>query len=78
MGGPRVAYEKNGIWYATKSGTSWTRSRLYAGPVDFGTSGGPRIAINAATNKARVLFARSESDDTPSEDELGLYYLRQL
>lgn len=77
-GRPRVAYEKNGVWYATKSRSTWTRSHLYTGPVDFQTYGGPRIAINAVTNKARIVFARSESDDTPSEDELGLYHLRQL
>ena len=66
------------MWYATKSGSIWTRTRLYTGPVDFLTYGGPRIAINAATNTARVVFARSETDDTPSEDELGLYNLREL
>jgi hypothetical protein len=77
-GRPRVAYEKNGVWYATKSGSTWTRSHLYTGPVDFQTYGGPRIAINAATKKARIVFARSESDDTPSEDDYGLYQLRQL
>lgn len=77
-GRPRVAYEKNGVWYATKSGSTWTRTHLYTGPVDFLTYGGPRIAINAPTNKARVVFARSETDDTPSEDELGLYNLREL
>ncbi|HEV8053228.1 MAG TPA: hypothetical protein VGP30_00195, partial [Candidatus Limnocylindrales bacterium] len=77
-GSPRVAYEKNGVWYAIKTGGTWTRTHLYTGPVDFLTYGGPRIAVNAATSKARIIFARSETDDTPSEDELGLYQLREL
>jgi hypothetical protein len=50
---------------------------VYAGPVDYDTFGGPGIVVDPDTGLSRIVFGRSEPDSTPTEDELGLYAVRQ-
>jgi hypothetical protein len=73
---PHVAYEHNGVRYATRSDGAWLRTRVYAGPVDYGTYGGPRILV-MPSGLARIVFARSEPGDPALEDDLGIYVVRQ-
>ncbi len=73
---PHVAYEHNGVRYATRSAGAWLQTRVYAGPVDYGTYGGPRIVV-MPSGLARIVFARSEPGDPPLEDDLGMYVVRQ-
>ncbi|MBA3959290.1 MAG: hypothetical protein H0X60_02680 [Chloroflexi bacterium] len=75
-GHTRVAYESSGIWHATKSGGTWLRTQVYAGPVDYGTYGGPRIVVKPS-GLARILFARSEPGDPALEDDLGIFMVRE-
>lgn len=75
-GDPHVAYEQNGIRHATKSSGAWLRTRVYTGPVDYYTFGGPRIVMNAS-GLARVVFARSEPGDPALEDDLGVFVVSE-
>jgi hypothetical protein len=74
-GRPRVAYERGGTWYAALA-SGWQRTRLYGGPVDYGTYGGPAVLV-PRSGDARVVYAVAEPDDDSSEDELGVFLVRQ-
>jgi hypothetical protein len=49
------------------------KKHIYNGPVDQGTWSGPAIVVSDA-GKATVIFARA---DAASEDDLGIYTVRQ-
>jgi len=72
-----VAVESHGIQVAVWSGSGFARTQVYSGPVDYGTYGGPAIVLAPDSGLARIVFGRSESDDTPVEDELGVYLVKE-
>lgn len=83
-----LAFDRDGVAHVAAEGAGgivvavgclrgFTRTRVYAGPVDYGTYGGPGIALLPGSGLARVVFGRSEPDATPLEDELGLYLVRE-
>jgi len=70
-----LAYEgPAGVEYATNRSGSWARIPLTDYSIDFGTSS-PPVVLLTGQGKARVLYARSESDG--SEESLGLYLARE-
>jgi hypothetical protein len=74
-GNAHIAYEGSGPGYATNKSGAWVRKALATYSLDHYDDSPVCIALTN-TGKARVIFARSESDG--SEDSLGLYLAREL
>jgi hypothetical protein len=69
-----IAFEGPGPGYATNESGAWVTTPLAGYGLDFGTNSPVGVALTD-TGRARVLFARSESDG--SEDSIGLYLARE-
>jgi hypothetical protein len=74
-GKAHIAYEGFRPGYATNKSGAWVRKALATYSLDYFDDSPVCIALTN-TGKARVIFARSESDG--SEDSLGLYLAREL
>ncbi len=66
-----------GIQVAVGGLAGSSRVTVYRGPLDYGTFGGPGIALHPVSGLERIVFGRSEPDATPLEDELGVYLVRE-
>ena len=73
-GKAHVASETSGVEHSTNRSGTWVHTPLTSYSIDFGTAS-PPVVLVTNTGKARVLFARSESDG--SEDSLGIYLARE-